>query len=55
MQRFLIFFFQISKIQGYIAQSNKEKIEKEKEVEIKELKEKLEKIEAQIKEPKNKN
>ena len=57
MQRFLIFFFffQISKIQGYIAQSNKEKIEKEKEAEIKELKEKLEKIEAQIKEPKNKN
>ena len=34
-------FFEISKIQGYIAQWNKEQLEKEKEVEIKELKEKL--------------
>ena len=35
-------FFEISKMQGYIAQSNKKKIEKEKEAEIKKLKEKLE-------------
>ena len=57
MQRILIFFFffEISKIQGYIAQSNKEKLEKQKEAEITELKEKLKKLEAQIKEPKNKN
>ena len=37
MQRVLIYFFEISKIQNYIAQSNKEKLEKEKEVEIKEI------------------
>ena len=43
-------FFLISKIQGY-----KEKLEKEKEAEITELKEKLKKLEAQTKEPKNKN
>ena len=48
-------FFEISKIQGYIAQSNKEKLKKEKKAEITELKEKLKKLEAQIKEPKNKN
>ena len=48
-------FFEISKMQGYIAQSNKEKLKKEKEAKIKELKEKLEKLEAQIKEPRNKN
>ena len=47
-------FFEISKIQGYIAQSNKEKLEKEKEAEITELKENLKKLEAQIKEPKKK-
>ena len=41
-------------MQGYIAQSNKEKLKKEKEAKIKELKEKLEKLEAQIKEPRNK-
>ena len=45
MQRILIFFFffffffEISQIQGYIAQSNKEKLEKQKEAEITELKE----------------
>ena len=49
------YFFEISKIQNYFPQSNKEKSEKEKEAEIKELKEKLKKLEAQIKEPKNKN
>ena len=43
------FFFEISKIQDYIAQSNKEKIKKEKEAQIKELKERLKKLEAQIK------
>ena len=53
MQRVLI-FFEISKIQGYIAQSNKEKLKKEKEAEIKELKEKLKKPEGQIKELKTK-
>ena len=42
-------------MQGYIAQSNKEKLEKEKEAVITELKEKLKKLEAQIKESKNKN
>ena len=47
-------FFEISKIQGYIAQSNKEKLEKEKEAEITELKENIKKLEAQIKEPKKK-
>ena len=47
-------FFEISKIQGYIAQSNKEKLEKEKEAEITELKENLKKLKAQIKEPKKK-
>ena len=51
---FDISFFEISKMQGYIAQSNKEKLKKEKEAKIKELKEKLEKLEAQIKEPRNK-
>ena len=48
-------FFEISKIQGYIAQSNKEKLEKEKEAKRKELKEKVEKLEAQIKKTKNQN
>ena len=48
-------FFEISKIQSYIAQSNKEKLQKEKKAEITELKEKLKKLETQIKEPKNKN
>ena len=48
-------FLEISKIKDYIDQSNKEKLEKEKEAEIKELKEKLKKQEAQIKESKNKN
>ena len=43
-------FFKISKIQNYIAQSNKEKLEKEKEVKIKEIKEKLKKLKTQIKE-----
>ena len=43
-------FFEISKIQGYTAQSNKEKLEKEKEAEITELKKKKKKLEAQIKE-----
>ena len=43
-------FFEISKIQNYIAQSNKEKLEKEKEVKIKEIKEKLKKLKTQIKE-----
>ena len=47
-------FFEISKIQGYIAQSSKEKLEKEKEAEITELKENIKKLEAQIKEPKKK-
>ena len=47
-------FFEISKIQDYIAQSNKEKIKKEKEAQIKELKERLKKLEAQIKKSKNK-
>ena len=47
-------FFEISKIQGYIAQSNKEKLEKEKEAEITELKENIKKLEAQVKEPKKK-
>ena len=42
-------FLEISKMLGYIAQSNKEKLEKENEAEIKELKEKLKKLEAQIK------
>ena len=37
------YFFEISKVQGYIAQSNKEKLEKEKEAKIKELKGKLDK------------
>ena len=41
-------------MQGYIAQPNKEKLEKEKELKIRELKEKLEKLEAQIKELRNK-
>ena len=36
-------FLEISKIQNYITQSNKEELEK-KEVKIKELKEKLKKI-----------
>ena len=44
MQRVLIYFFKISKIQGYIPQSNKEKLVKEKDAEIKELKEKLKKF-----------
>ena len=48
-------FLEISKIQGYIAKSNKEKLKKEKEAKIKELKEKLKKLEAHIKESKNKN
>ena len=48
-------FLKISKIQGYIAQSNKENLEKEKEAKRKELKEKVEKVEAQIKKPKNQN
>ena len=46
-------FFEISKIQNYIAQSNKEKLEKEKEVEIKEIiiikKKTLKKLKTQIK------
>ena len=50
----MIFFFEISKIQDYIAQSNKGKIKKEKEAQIKELKERLKKLEAQIKKSKNK-
>ena len=41
-------FFEISKIQDYIAQSNKEKLEKEKEAEITELKENIKELEAQI-------
>ena len=45
-------FLEISKIQNYITQSNKEKLEKENEVEIKKLKSKLKKLEAQIKESK---
>ena len=36
-------FFETSKIQRHIAQSNKEKLEKEKEAEMTELKEKLKK------------
>ena len=51
---FFFFFFEISKIQGYIAQSNKEKLEKEKEIEIKEQKEKLKKLETQNKKKINK-
>ena len=35
---FNIYFFEISKMQGYIAQSNKEKLKKEKEAKIKEQK-----------------
>ena len=50
----MAFFFEISKIQGYIAQSNKEKLEKEKEIEIKEQKEKLKKLETQNKKKINK-
>ena len=34
MQKALIFFLEISKIQNYITQSNKEKLKKEKGVEI---------------------
>ena len=49
IKKVLIFFFEISKIQDYIAQSNKGKIKKEKEAQIKELKERLKKLEAQIK------
>ena len=57
-------FVEISKIKDFIAQSNKEgeikeikeKLEKEKEAEIKEIKEKLEKEkEAEVKELKDKN
>ena len=51
---FFFFFFEISRIQGCVAKSNKGKLEKEKEVEIKELKEKLEKLGAQIKNQKTK-
>ena len=47
-------FLEISKIQNYITESNKEKLEKAKEVEIKKLKNKLKKLEAQIKESKMK-
>ena len=46
-------FFEISKIQGYIAQSNKQKLKKEKEAEIKELKEKLKKTRRSNKRVKN--
>ena len=53
-QWLFFFFFEISKIQGYIAQSNKEKLEKEKEIEIKEQKEKLKKLETQNKKKINK-
>ena len=45
-------FLEISKIQNYITQSSKEKLEKENKVEIKRLKSKLKKLEAQIKESK---
>ena len=49
-------FVEIGKIQVYITKSNKEKLEKEKGAEMKELKEELEKEkETEIKESKNKN
>ena len=48
----LVFFLEIGKIQNYITQSSKEKLEKENEVEIKKLQSKLKKLEAQIKESK---
>ena len=44
----------INQIYKHISQSNKEKLEKEKEVEIKKLKNKLKKLETQIKESKMK-
>ena len=43
-------FLEISKLQNYIIQSNKEKLKKEKEVKTKKLKDKFKKLEAQIKE-----
>ena len=46
-------FFETSKIQGYIAESNKQKLKKEKEAEIKELKEKLKKTRRSNKRVKN--
>ena len=49
---YYFFFFEIRKIQGYIAQSDKDKLQKEKEAKITQLTVKLKKLEAQIKEPK---
>ena len=46
---------EISKMQDYIAQLNKEKLEKEKEAKIKKLKEKLKKIQVQINKNKKQN
>ena len=48
----LVFFLEIGKIQNYITQSSKEKLEKENEVEIKKMKSKLKNPEAQIKKSK---
>ena len=46
-------FLEISKIQNYITQSNKEKLEKEKNVKIKKLKNKLKKTRSSNKRIKN--
>ena len=53
MQKVLIFFLEIIKIQNYITQSNKEKLEKEKNVKIKKLKNKLKKTRSSNKRIKN--
>ena len=47
MERVLIYFFEISKIQNCNTQSNEEKLEKEMEAKVKELKDKIKKLEAQ--------
>ena len=53
MQKVLIFFLEISKIQNYITQSNKGKLGKEKNVKIKKLKNKLKKTRSSNKRIKN--